>query len=146
MLRKTGYIVALIVMAAWMGCRSCGAPYDSCQPTFVPEHGDQCMGELYRAGSVMGGMKRTEPSETGCKSCQASAAAATVPQYEQVQQEMTTQDGSAFIPGDKTASLTPQATTVSSEVELMPYGNSAEEMMTPGTEPLLKDGEFILSE
>ena len=52
-----------------VGCRSCLAPYDHCQPTFIPERGDQCMGELYRCGSVLGGMNRTSNATGDCESC-----------------------------------------------------------------------------
>ncbi|MBQ9371896.1 MAG: hypothetical protein IJU03_06875 [Thermoguttaceae bacterium] len=68
----TRMIVIGIVMAfaiGFVGCRSCLAPYDHCQPTFIPERGDQCMGELYRCGSVLGGMNRTSNANGDCESC-----------------------------------------------------------------------------
>ena len=68
----TRIIVMGIVMAfavGFVGCRACLAPYDYCQPTFIPERGDQCMGELYRCGSVLGGMNRTSNATGDCESC-----------------------------------------------------------------------------
>ena len=65
-------IVMGIIMAfaiGFVGCRSCMAPYDHCQPTFIPERGDQCMGELYRCGSVLGGMNRGSNATGDCESC-----------------------------------------------------------------------------
>ena len=61
-----------IVMAfalGFVGCRSCLSPYEYCQPTFVPERGDQCMGELYRCGSVLGGMERVKSPTDDCEEC-----------------------------------------------------------------------------
>lgn len=68
----TRMIVMGIVMAfaiGFVGCRACMAPYDHCQPTFVPERGDQCMGELYRCGSILGGMERTSDANGDCENC-----------------------------------------------------------------------------
>ncbi|MDO5310088.1 MAG: hypothetical protein Q4G03_11445 [Planctomycetia bacterium] len=68
----TRWIVMGIVMAfaiGFVGCRACMAPYDYCQPTFIPERGDQCMGELYRCGSVLGGMERVSSANGQCESC-----------------------------------------------------------------------------
>ena len=68
----TRMIVMGIVMAfaiGFVGCRSCMAPYDHCQPTFIPERGDQCMGELYRCGSVLGGMNRASNATGDCENC-----------------------------------------------------------------------------
>lgn len=69
-------IVLMIVFAfavGLVGCRSCWGPYDSCQPTFVPEAGDHCMGELYRNGSILGGMERTS-NNGGCATCAGTAS------------------------------------------------------------------------
>ncbi len=68
----TRKIVMAIVMAfavGFVGCRACLAPYDCCQPTFLPERGDQCMGELYRCGSILGGMDRSSNANGYCESC-----------------------------------------------------------------------------
>lgn len=68
----TRIIVMGIIMAfavGFVGCRSCLAPYDYCQPTFLPERGDQCMGELYRCGSVLGGMERHSDANGDCENC-----------------------------------------------------------------------------
>ena len=68
----TRKIVMLIVMAfalGFVGCRSCLAPYDSCQPTLVPERGESCMGELYRCGSILGGAQRTANVSGDCEEC-----------------------------------------------------------------------------
>lgn len=68
----TRMIVLGIVMAfaiGFVGCRSCLAPYDGCQPTFIPERGDQCMGELYRCGSNLGGMNRASNATGDCANC-----------------------------------------------------------------------------
>ena len=68
----TRWIVMGIVMAfaiGFVGCRACMAPYDHCQPTFIPERGDQCMGELYRCGSILGGMDRLSNANGECESC-----------------------------------------------------------------------------
>ncbi|MBR0226635.1 MAG: hypothetical protein IJL92_11330 [Thermoguttaceae bacterium] len=68
----TRMIVMGIVMAfaiGFVGCRSCLAPYDHCQPTFIPERGDQCMGELYRCGSILGGMNRASNATGDCENC-----------------------------------------------------------------------------
>ncbi|MBQ9875112.1 MAG: hypothetical protein IJM30_11695 [Thermoguttaceae bacterium] len=68
----TRVIIMGIVMAfavGFVGCRSCLAPYDHCQPTFLPERGDQCMGELYRCGSNLGGMERRTNEDGYCESC-----------------------------------------------------------------------------
>ena len=65
-------IVLMIVFSfavGLVGCRSCWGPYDRCQPTFVPEAGDECMGELYRNGSILGGMER----RGNCSSCSSCA-------------------------------------------------------------------------
>ena len=68
----TRLIVMAIVAAfavGFVGCRSCLAPYDQCQPTFIPERGDQCMGELYRCGSTLGGMDRLSTATGDCENC-----------------------------------------------------------------------------
>jgi len=68
----TRKIVMAIVMAfavGFVGCRACLAPYDRCQPTFLPERGDQCMGELYRCGSILGGVDHTSNANGYCESC-----------------------------------------------------------------------------
>ena len=68
----TRIIVIGIIMAfavGFVGCRSCMAPYDHCQPTFLPERGDQCMGELYRCGSNLGGMERYSSATGDCPNC-----------------------------------------------------------------------------
>ena len=68
----TRLIVMAIVAAfavGFVGCRSCLAPYDQCQPTFIPERGDQCMGELYRCGSTLGGMDRLSNATGDCENC-----------------------------------------------------------------------------
>ena len=68
----TRRIVMAVVMAfavGFVGCRACLAPYDCCQPTFLPERGDQCMGELYRCGSILGGMDRSSNANGYCESC-----------------------------------------------------------------------------
>lgn len=65
-------IVMGIVMAfalGFVGCRSCLAPYETCQPTFIPERGDQCMGELYRCGSTLGGAEQTTSANGDCEEC-----------------------------------------------------------------------------
>ena len=67
-------IVLMIVFTFAVGCRSCWGPYDHCQPTFVPEAGDECMGELYRNGSILGGMER-RGSCSSCSSCAGGVAA-----------------------------------------------------------------------
>jgi len=68
----TRRIVMAVVMAfavGFVGCRACLAPYDCCQPTFLPERGDQCMGELYRCGSILGGVDHTSNANGYCESC-----------------------------------------------------------------------------
>lgn len=68
MFQKIVIVIVFSFSVGLVGCRSCWGPYDRCQPTFVPEAGDQCMGELYRNGSVLGGMDR-RTNESGCSSC-----------------------------------------------------------------------------
>ena len=68
MFRKAVIMTVFAFAVGLVGCRSCWGPYDRCQPTFVPEAGDQCMGELYRNGSILGGMERRN-GETGCATC-----------------------------------------------------------------------------
>ena len=68
----TRWICLAVIMATvlgFVGCRSCMAPYDQCQPTFIPERGDQCMGELYRCGSILGGMDRHSNVNGDCAEC-----------------------------------------------------------------------------
>lgn len=68
----TRIIVMGIIMAfavGFVGCRSCLAPWDHCQPTFLPERGDQCMGELYRCGSNLGGMQQHSNANGYCENC-----------------------------------------------------------------------------
>ncbi len=68
----TRIVVMGIIMAfavGFVGCRACLAPYDYCQPTFLPERGDQCMGELYRCGSILGGMERHSDANGYCENC-----------------------------------------------------------------------------
>lgn len=62
------FILGLTLLAA-AGCRSCYAPYDNCQPTFVPERGDCCMGELYRTGSVFVNENNRIDHSAECKTC-----------------------------------------------------------------------------
>jgi len=70
MLHKTVSVVIFAFAIGLVGCRACWGPYDHCQPTFVPEAGDTCMGELYRNGLILGGMER-RCNESGCGSCAA---------------------------------------------------------------------------
>ena len=68
----TRKIVMGIIMAfalGVVGCRMCMSPYDYCQPTLVPERGDVCMGELYRCGSVLGGVNQHASPDGECKEC-----------------------------------------------------------------------------
>lgn len=68
----TRIIVMCIIMAfavGFVGCRSCLSPYDQCQPTFLPERGDQCMGELYRCGSNLGGLEQRSNATGDCENC-----------------------------------------------------------------------------
>ena len=67
MFQKSFAIVVFILAMGLAGCRSCYTPYDFCQPTFVPEQGDCCMGELYRYGSILGGMNRQ--GNPDCPTC-----------------------------------------------------------------------------
>lgn len=65
-------VISVIIFAfavGLVGCRACWGPYDHCQPTFVPEAGDCCMGELYRNGSSLGGMERRCGENGCCGSC-----------------------------------------------------------------------------
>lgn len=73
MFQKTVIVIVFAFAVGLVGCRACWGPYDRCQPTFVPEAGDQCMGELYRNGSVLGGMER-RTNESGCSSCAGGVA------------------------------------------------------------------------
>ena len=68
MFQKTVLMIVFTFAVGLVGCRSCWGPYDHCQPTFVPEAGDECMGELYRNGSILGGMERRGNCST-CSSC-----------------------------------------------------------------------------
>ncbi|MBR2693169.1 MAG: hypothetical protein IKE69_03050 [Thermoguttaceae bacterium] len=68
MFQKTVLMIVFTFAVGLVGCRSCWGPYDHCQPTFVPEAGDQCMGELYRNGSILGGMER-RGNDGFCSSC-----------------------------------------------------------------------------
>lgn len=154
MFRKMGLVVALLIAATWMGCRSCGAPYDRCQPTFVPEKGDQCLGELYRAGSVLGGMKRTQADTGGCKSCQGNSTSSPAPEeeiYGETPMDQPVRDSSTITPGGAPVrSITPSPQPAAAGETLAPYGagvpmdQSMEEFSSEGT--LLHEGEFILSE
>ncbi len=69
MFQKTVLMIVFTFAVGLVGCRSCWGPYDHCQPTFVPEAGDECMGDLYRNGSILGGMER----RGNCSSCSACA-------------------------------------------------------------------------
>ena len=73
MFRKTIIVIVFTFAVGLVGCRSCWGPYDRCQPTFVPEAGDQCMGELYRNGSILGGMERRNGA-SGCATCGGGAS------------------------------------------------------------------------
>lgn len=75
MFHKTVLMIVFSFAVGLVGCRSCWGPYDRCQPTFVPEAGDQCMGELYRNGSVLGGMER-RGNCGGCSACASGVAEA----------------------------------------------------------------------
>jgi len=68
MFRFTAWLIVFVFSVGLAGCRACWGPYDHCQPTFVPEAGDKCMGDLYRNGSVLGGMDRRSNS-SGCATC-----------------------------------------------------------------------------
>ena len=67
MFYKAVLMIVFSFAVGLVGCRSCWGPYDYCQPTFVPEAGDECMGALYRNGSILGGMER----RGNCSSCEA---------------------------------------------------------------------------
>ncbi|MBQ8286463.1 MAG: hypothetical protein IJZ10_09185 [Thermoguttaceae bacterium] len=69
MVRKIAMGIVMAFALGFVGCRSCLSPYEYCQPTFVPERGDQCMGELYRCGSVLGGMEQTKSPTDDCEEC-----------------------------------------------------------------------------
>lgn len=69
MLRTIAMGIVMAFTLGFVGCRSCMAPYEHCQPTFIPERGDQCMGELYRCGSVLGGAERESSEDGSCESC-----------------------------------------------------------------------------
>lgn len=75
MFRTVSFSIILLLGLGLVGCRACYSPYETCQPTFVPERGDKCMGELYRSGSVLGGMERTQNNKE-CKSCQTTSEVA----------------------------------------------------------------------
>ena len=72
MFRTVSFSIILLLGLGLAGCRACYSPYETCQPTFVPERGDKCMGELYRSGSVLGGMDRIK-NDKECKSCQSTS-------------------------------------------------------------------------
>ena len=74
MFQKIVLMIVFTFAVGLVGCRSCWGPYDHCQPTFVPEAGDECMGELYRNGSILGGMER-RGSCNSCSSCAGGVAA-----------------------------------------------------------------------
>ncbi len=69
MVRTIAMGIVMAFALGFVGCRACLSPYEYCQPTFVPERGDQCMGELYRCGSVLGGMERTKSPTDDCEEC-----------------------------------------------------------------------------
>ena len=69
MVRTIAMGIVMAFALGFVGCRSCLSPYEYCQPTFVPERGDQCMGELYRCGSVLGGMEQTKSPTDDCEEC-----------------------------------------------------------------------------
>lgn len=68
MFRKVNLVIIVLLALGLVGCRACYSPYEMCQPTFNPQRGDRCMGELYRAGSVLGGQERAS-NDNECKSC-----------------------------------------------------------------------------
>ncbi len=69
MVRTIAMGIVMAFALGFVGCRSCLSPYEYCQPTFVPERGDQCMGELYRCGSILGGMEQTKSPNDDCEEC-----------------------------------------------------------------------------
>ncbi len=69
MFHKIVLAIVFTFAVGLVGCRSCWGPYDKCQPTFVPEAGDECMGELYRNGSILGGMQRRDGGCSECSEC-----------------------------------------------------------------------------
>jgi len=69
MTRKLVMAIVMAFAVGFVGCRACLAPYDHCQPTFLPERGDQCMGELYRCGSILGGVDHASNANGYCESC-----------------------------------------------------------------------------
>ena len=69
MVRTIAMGIVMAFALGFVGCRSCLSPYEYCQPTFVPERGDRCMGELYRCGSVLGGMEQTKSPTDDCEEC-----------------------------------------------------------------------------
>jgi hypothetical protein len=69
MVRTIAMGIVMAFALGFVGCRSCLSPYEYCQPTFVPERGDRCMGELYRCGSVLGGMEQTKSPTDECEEC-----------------------------------------------------------------------------
>ncbi len=69
MFHKINILILLVLGVSFIGCRACYSPYDRCQPTFVPERGDQCRGELYRSGSVFLDPNHEVDHDDGCKEC-----------------------------------------------------------------------------
>ncbi|MBQ1864721.1 MAG: hypothetical protein II561_08070 [Thermoguttaceae bacterium] len=93
----TRIIVMSIIMAfavGFVGCRSCLAPYDHCQPTFLPERGDQCMGELYRCGSILGGAEQASNVNGDCPECGGGTTEYYTPEGTQIETAPATNVGS----------------------------------------------------
>ena len=115
--------VTLIVVAGlcFAGCKACYSPYEKCPPTFVPERGDRCMGELYRSGSILGGMQRTESANAGCKTCQSGIPQTSAVVVEPGSNTIQPSTGAPG-PGNVPASGTPGQT---GQPALGPFGQDA---------------------
>ncbi|MDD3587541.1 MAG: hypothetical protein PHQ75_10205 [Thermoguttaceae bacterium] len=101
MFRTVSFSIILLLGLGLAGCRACYSPYETCQPTFVPERGDKCMGELYRSGSVLGGMNRTK-NDKECKSCQSTS------EVNQYGPQPLTEEGAEAIPSTPATPLIKQ--------------------------------------